>query len=221
MKKILLTLLLVFPVASANADFTSITINELLIDPTVSGAGFDTDGDGMFESEDEFIELFNSSGSSVDISGWQIYVGSGGAQVLRHTFTSGTLLGSGDFLTVVAEYSGNPPTGFLESDDGGNFLGNGGDNIVLFDPTTLLYSSYVYNGDPDLNGAGLPTGATLFGSVIDLGDDEDGLSIAANPDGSFGYGVANPTPGASNVPEPTAALVLTAISGLAVVRRRR
>ena len=221
MKKFLLALLLVFPVAVASADISLITINELLIDPTVGGGGFDTDGDGAFESEDEFVELFNSSSSSVDISGLQLWVGSGGVQVLRHTFGAGTVLGAGGFFTVVAEYTGNVPSGFVQSDDGSNFLGNGGDNIVLFDPTTSLFSSYVYNGDPDLNGAGLPTGATLFGSVIDLGNDVDGLSIAANPDGSFTYGVADPTPGVSNVPEPSTALVIAALSGLAVVRRRR
>ena len=222
MKKFFLTLLLIFPTFVANADDVSvITINELLIDPTVGSGGFDTDGDGAFESEDEFIELFNSSSSAVDISGWQLYVGSGGTQELRHTFGAGSTVASGGFFTVVAEYSGTPPSGFVQSDDGSNFLGNGGDNIALFDPSSSLFSSYVYNGDPDLGALGLPAGATLFGNVIDLGDDEDGFSIAANRDGSFNYGVAAPTPGASNVPEPNTALVIATLSGLAFIRRRR
>jgi len=206
--------------ATANAALVDVRINEILVDPTVGGGGFDTDGDGSFENADEFIEFYNAGAAPVDISSWQVYVGSGGSHVLRHTFSAGTSIASGGLLTLVASYTGTVPAGFVGSDENTNFLGNGGDNIALYDPTANQFSSYVYNGDPAIT-AGLPAGATLFGSVIDMGSDVDGLSIAALPDGSTSFSTGAPTPGQLNaVPEPSGLLCLLGVGGLVVSRRR-
>ena len=225
MKNTLLFALSCFLLAanSANADISFLAVNELLADPTGAVFNFDTDGDMTAETEDEFIELMNVSSSSLDISGWEIWVGSGGALSERHEFAAGTTLGVGELITAVNSWDpGTPPSGFVVMDaGGGGIFGNGGDNFVLYDPTANEYSSYVYNGDPDLAGSGLPVGATLVGSVIDMGGDVDGQSIQAIPDGGTTFTVGTPSPGALNaVPEPSAALI-GVLAGLGFLARRR
>ena len=221
----LVVLALSFATATTNADISDLAVNELLVDPNGT-FNFDTDGDGTAETTDEFIELINTSGSSLDISGWEIWVGSGGDLSERHEFASGTVLAAGGLIVGVNQWDpGTPPAGFVTLDaGGGGVFGNGGDNFVLYDPTANEYVSYVYNGDDDLIGSGLPMGAVQVGATIDLGSDTDGLSIQAIPDGSTTFSVAAPTPGQLNVtpvPEPTAFAVLGVMAcGLAVRRRK-
>lgn len=215
---------LLLAAASTKADISLLSVNELLADPNSgSGFNFDTDGDGTAETGDEFIELMNVSGSSLDISGWEIWVGSGGSLSERHEFAVGTTLGVGELITAVNSWDpGTPPAGFVQMDaGGGGIFGNGGDNFVLYDPTANEYCSYVYNGDPDLAGAGLPSGATLIGAVIDMGSDIDGQSIQAIPDGGTIYSIGAPSPGALNaVPEPSGALIVV-LAGMGLLSRRR
>ena len=221
----LVSVLLLVP-STANADLMGVVVNELLADPNSASNNFDTDGDGTAETSDEFIELLNTGGASVDISGWEIYVGSGGVLSVRHTFAAGTVLSPGELLVGVNEWDpGAVPAGFVELDaGGGGIFGNGGDNITLYDPNNNNYISYVYNGDPDLVGNGMPAGATRVGDVIDMGNDVDGLSISALPDGSTTWGVQGPTPGELNasIPEPGTAVLLAfcGIAGLLVRKRK-
>lgn len=68
-----------------------IVINEILVDP--NGANnFDADGNGTAAGTDEYVELYNSSGAAIDISGLQLWDAGVG-----HWFTipSGTILQSG------------------------------------------------------------------------------------------------------------------------------
>lgn len=43
-----------------------IVINEIIVDPN-GASNFDTDGNGIADDEDEYVELFNASASAVDI----------------------------------------------------------------------------------------------------------------------------------------------------------
>ena len=210
---------------TASADLMGIVFNELLADPT-GATSFDTDGDGTAEVTDEFIEIYNTSLSAVDISGWNIFVSSGGFLNLQHTFAPGTILDPGEILVAVNEWDpGALPAGFVELDGGGvDVFDDDGDNITLFDPVSFSYTSYIYNGGTDLAGAGMPVGSSLAGSIIDMGDDIDGMSISASPDGSTNWIVKEPTPGKLNfIPEPSsvAVLALIGVSGLVYRRRRR
>lgn len=225
MKYFLAAFLFVAFSGTVMADLVDLRVNELLADPTSTTNNFDTDGDGDAETTDEFIEFYNAnSTSSIDISAYELWVGSGGALSVRHTFATGTIIAPGGFLVAVNQWnSGNLPAGFVEMDaGGGGILGNGGDNFAIYDPTGMEYSSYVYNGDADLFGSGLPSGATQLGMTVDLGSDTDGLSMAALPDGSESFGIQGPTPGATNVavPEPSS-MTAVVFATLALLGYRR
>lgn len=111
---------------------TDLVINEFLADPAADPNG-DANGDGVRNgSDDEFIEIYNSGASPIDLEGYTL---SDGAS-LRHTFT-GTVLPAGGFITV---FGGGTPTGISGivqvANEGGTpalGLNNGGDTITLRD----------------------------------------------------------------------------------------
>ncbi len=154
-------------------DVQGIVINEILADPNSSGgANFDTDGDGTAETDDEFVELFNTSGDPVDISGWTITDAAGG----MFTFPGGTIIQPGEHVTVVADWDpGDPPAGFFT---GLPAMNNGGDVVVLSDGSNTATASY-----------GSGSGGDDFGSP------GDGVSMSRVPDGSMTIdNMATPTP---------------------------
>lgn len=174
------------------------------------GAEFDTDGDGTPTQEDEFVSINNTSGVSVDISGWQIWSDMTGAGApdgpqdgLYHTFPPGTVLAPGQTLYVVNEITGTPSPNMQEASEGGvesgaggvntNFLSEGDANpsspesVVLVDPATgdyivLNFSATEPSGVP---GTGGFPGTTLVGesnAVTDSGveDQNAGSSYQYN-----------------------------------------
>ncbi len=122
------------------------------------GAEFDTDGDGNTTQEDEFVSFTNTTGTAIDVSGWQVWSDSTGANEygsaqndgLYHTFPSGTVLQPGTTLYITTEYSGSVPNWLQEASEGGsettssnsNFLSEGAGNtgaseaIALVDPVS-------------------------------------------------------------------------------------
>jgi hypothetical protein len=111
---------------------TDLVINEFLADPAADPNG-DANGDGVRDgNDDEFIEIYNSGASSIDLEGYTLSDGVS----LRHTFT-GTVLPAGGFITV---FGGGTPTGIsgivqVANEGGSPALGlnNGGDTITLRD----------------------------------------------------------------------------------------
>ncbi|HKE83035.1 MAG TPA: lamin tail domain-containing protein [Vicinamibacterales bacterium] len=88
---------------------------------------------------DEFVELFNASASSVDISGWKISgSNSAGTTSVRATIAAGTTLGAGCFFLAVntgsSGYSGTTPGNLTYTtgitDDGGVALSRSDNTIV-------------------------------------------------------------------------------------------
>ncbi len=73
---------------------SGVTINEIGGTPN---AIQDLNGDGIGTNDDQFIELVNTSGVTVDISGWQLYE----RDVVKHTFAPGTTLAPGERITIV------------------------------------------------------------------------------------------------------------------------
>ena len=72
-RNILSSIFLIFTLyVCGQANLSGIVINEILVDPTAT-TGYDTDGNGTIKAEDEFIELYNTSGLAVDVSGWQFW----------------------------------------------------------------------------------------------------------------------------------------------------
>jgi hypothetical protein len=136
-------------------------INEIHADPDSSSEG-DANGDGTRHfSEDEFVEIVNTSGAPIDISGWTLADGFG----VRHTFPGGTVVP--DQCAIVV-FGGGSPTG----DFGGSSVqtastgqlgfNNGGDDIALNDGSIdVATASYGSEGganqsltlSPDVTGA--------------------------------------------------------------------
>jgi len=84
--------------------FVGFIINEVLYDPADGIAG-DANLDGTRDPlADEFIEFYNSSATSIDLSGYTI----SDASQVRHTFPSGTIVPSKGVIVV---FGGGNPTG--------------------------------------------------------------------------------------------------------------
>jgi hypothetical protein len=82
----------------AAATTGDLVINELLADATVDG---DPNADGSTDSvEDEFIEIANLVGVSVDLGGVTIVENDWSTYLPRHTFAEGTTLKAGEAVVV-------------------------------------------------------------------------------------------------------------------------
>lgn len=119
-----------FPFTVAGAE-TPVTLNEILADPPPDLAG-DANGDGVRGgSDDEFVELYNPSGSPVDLTGWTLEDGTG----LRHEFAAGLVLAPGALHVV---FGGGEPAGIPSSweiaSTGGLSLNNSGESVRLIGP---------------------------------------------------------------------------------------
>lgn len=166
-----------------------LVINEVLTNPIAGERGFDTDGDGTFEATDEFIELYNTSSETVDLSGLQFWNNANGG---FHFIPVGASLGPRSFLLVANDVAdGALPrvaTGSLAMTATGNMdLGDNGDNIVIYDPRTDEFLQSIYEADdvdePATEYATFSPTASRLGSVGDLGTTTAGTSRALSPDG--------------------------------------
>jgi hypothetical protein len=83
-----------------------VVINEVLFDPSGAGDG-DANSDGSADyRSDEFIELMNTGGSSIDIGSWTL---SNSREAVIFTFPTGTNLEAGEICVV---FGGVASTGF-------------------------------------------------------------------------------------------------------------
>ena len=157
--------------ALLSVPLNGIVVNEVFPDPD-SGQG------------DEFVELFNTTGAPINISGWSIQDEGAGTW---YTAPAGTIIPAGGFLNIP-----NPNAS-------AGILNNSGDAIYLVNAAGdyVIYSYNGFNADPT------DPSLTLNGSQIgnvNLGNDIDNFSIQSSPDGSMNF-VNNqaPTPGATNI----------------------
>ena len=183
------------PAVAAQDALGGVVINELGADPTGT-PGFDANDDGAIDSgDDEFVELYNVTGSPVDISGFELR-----EDFLVFTFPSGTSIPAGGYVTVVDNYP-SAPAGFFSA-DGSLGLSNGGDNVYLCNPSNgqyveLAYGSATVSGDTnDLSGSECTTRFRAGETAVGTGD---GQSIQRSPDGSATFEVGDATPGSANV----------------------
>ena len=183
-----------------------IAINEILVDP--NGANnFDTDGNGTAAANDEFIELYNTSSSAIDISGLELWDDGVG-----HWFTfppESELQPDARAVVVVGvQTGGSLPTGgpddlTFDNGRGSAVINNGGDNVVVYDPANDEFIQATFNGDaaddPPNDYAGFSATATRSGVTEDFGNDTDGLSLQRASDGSDSFTSDTPTPVKVNV----------------------
>ena len=185
-----------------------IVINEILVDP--NGANnFDTDGSGTAGHTDEYVELYNSSGAAIDISGLELWDAGVGEWF---TFPPGTVLAAGAHAMVMSGVqaggslptSANPDDLFFDAGRASPLINNVGDNVVLYDPANDEYIQARFNGDalddPPNDYAGFSATATRSGTGEDFGNDIDGYSIQRDGDGNDTFiNDQTPTPGDTNV----------------------
>lgn len=183
-----------------------IAINEVLVDP--NGANnFDTDGNGAARGGDEFLELINTSGSAIDISGLELW---DAGRDNWFTFPSGTVLEAGAVAVVVrnVQNGGSLPsvTGdnlAFDANVSSNVFNNGGDNLVVYDPANDEFIQATFNDDtlddPTTGPTytGFSSTATRVGSGENFGNDQDGFSIQRG--GASFTNNSTPTPGSQNV----------------------
>jgi len=136
------------PTANATTGVAPVfVINEILADPDATNG--DANGDGVVNTtDDEFVEIVNRSGYSVDISNWVIADGYSD----RHTVTDGTTIGDGVALVV---FGGGTPTnisGIVHTASTGALgLNNTSDDVTLKDASGGIIITYSYGAEADDN----------------------------------------------------------------------
>ncbi len=134
-----------------------LVLNEVLADPATDA---DPNGDGVFDPvQDEFLEIANKSGVTVDISGVRIFDAE--TESPRHTFPLGTMLRAGEAMiifgggSVSTLYQPNVRFEVATNDDVGLKLGlalnNEGDRpaLKLQDGTVICETAYGTQGSND------------------------------------------------------------------------
>jgi hypothetical protein len=139
----------------------ALVINEILADPgTFTG---DANGDLVVDpQDDEFIEIVNATGATLDLSGWRLE----DRFFLRHFFPEGTLLADG--CAVVVFGGGEPTGGFGGSivqiaSEGALRLNDDEERVTLLDPSLMPVAAYSFGleanndqsltRDPDITGS--------------------------------------------------------------------
>ncbi len=172
---------------------SGIAINEFLADPNGGSTNCDADGNSTADTTDEFVELYNLSGSTIDIGGFELW-DLGGDDWF--TFPAGTMVASGGFAVVIVGVQGGGALPAVASGSvafdagsGSGVLNNTGDNVVVYDPGADEYIQALYNGDgaddPPVDYTGFSGTATRVGAIEDFGADTDGASLTRAPDGDI------------------------------------
>ena len=119
----------------------SIVINEIFADPLNTSAG-DANGDGTGSLlQDEFIELYNTAETDIDLTGWKL----ADADQDRHTFPQGTIIPAKGSLIV---FGGGTPTsipGMVQTATTGSLsLDDDGDTVTLKDDSGTVIKTVTY-----------------------------------------------------------------------------
>ncbi|WP_159951510.1 lamin tail domain-containing protein [Polaribacter septentrionalilitoris] len=138
-----------------------LVINEVLADPDATTG--DANGDGTVStSDDEFVELYNSMGTPLDISGYKL---SDGASE-RHVFPKGTIIPANGTIIV---FGGGTPTGVAGlvqvASTGVLGLNNGGDTITIVNDSDALVVTETYGAAG--NNQSIARNPDFTGSFID------------------------------------------------------
>ena len=109
---------------------------------------FDGNGDGEAGdfSDEEYIEILNTTNDPIDIGNWSISDGFG----VRHIFETGTFVPANCGVLI---FGGGEPSGALGgmqafiASSGGLGLNNGGDSIVLADASGISQDQFTYGSE--------------------------------------------------------------------------
>jgi len=188
-----------------------ILINEILADPPPGILG-DANNDGTRSSnEDEFIEIFNSSTDSMNLSGWYLT----DLSMTRHIFDPDFIILPDEIIVV---FGGGTPNlvgiNWLTASSGGLSLNNGGDTITLFDSYGQMADQLVYGSEGGDNQS-----LTRFPE----GENSDFIKHLSHPNAegrpySAGYFVGQD--GGVSIPEPASLYYVSLIFGAVLLLKR-
>ena len=179
-----------------------IIISEILAD-NAGGSAIDTDNDGNTNKSDEFIELQNTTGSTISLDGYELWSETNG---LLYSFGPGDTIAPGDTATIVGNYSGTVPAGYYDGgvSEGTNWIPDGEgqkyDSIFLVDTATGDYIVLSYGRPPQTPTlpSGFP-GTTLIGAGESINSSApNGTAFSRDQNGDMQEGT--PTPGEPGVP---------------------
>ncbi len=166
------------PVEAAPND---VIINEIMYDP------------GSNNQEEEFLELYNTTGASIDLEGWCF--SDGITLVTAHAdprcFEAGTSIDANGYIIV----SPNPTvTNSTYSETAvasyaGSQLSNGGETITLIDDTTQIIDTVSYDDSPPW-----PTSPDGDGPSLELIEPSSDNNLAS----SWGASIGGATPNQEN-----------------------
>jgi Tol biopolymer transport system component len=146
--------------ATLNVSAPTVVVNEVLADPP-TGINGDANRDGTRDSsQDEFVELVNSTGGGINISEWTVRTHSttSSTETVRHTFAANTTLPAGQAMLVFGGGTFNPGDPLfgcaqvVKASSGGLSLTNGGLTILVRDGSGNLVTQLSYGGTTGLNG---------------------------------------------------------------------
>ncbi|ALJ05242.1 hypothetical protein APS56_08940 [Pseudalgibacter alginicilyticus] len=154
----------------------SLVLNEILADPESTSG--DANGDLIVDiTEDEFLEFFNNSGGTIDISGYKLhdftsFNNASGSKTPRHIFPLTSIL-DGQAIVVFGGGTPSEVSNFFgnaivqTASDSSLSLGNTGDAIIITDASDNVVFIFDYES-----------------SSLDLGNDQ---SITRSPDITGGF----------------------------------
>ena len=146
--------------AALNVTPPTLVVNEVLANPP-AGADGDANHDGVRDaSQDEFLELVNSTGAVINLSGWIVRTRptGGTTETTRHTFVSGTSVPAGEAMVVFGGGNFNaadPVFGcaqVVKASSGSLLLTDSGLTILIRDGSGNLVTQFSYGGSTGLNG---------------------------------------------------------------------
>ncbi|MBO6513403.1 MAG: lamin tail domain-containing protein [Phycisphaerales bacterium] len=203
----------------AGAANASVTINEVL--GSTSG------------SDAEFIELYNTTGADIDLTGWSIELWDSdfdtagfGQEDGGSTFMLSGVIGAGGHHTLGNALSQSTYGYVADQLIGANSIENGSYTMVLRDAGSAIVETFFVT-DSDLDVANIggtpitpdfafgPDGSFLPAGFYRIGDGSSNIGLL-----EFGQPSPSATPDAANIPAP-GALALLGLGGLATTRRRR
>ena len=150
----------------------SIVINEVYYDPPGNDTGF------------EWVELYNRSNNSVDISGWQLKLATGD----YYTFPEGTIIEAKSWVVVHNNSDGtNSDDEFYTGTEGFGNMSNSANSVVLFsgsEHTLENLVDFIEYGDGGQTWESLAVSKGIWteGDFIELCT--EGYSLNLNPDGN-------------------------------------
>ncbi|HSE25082.1 MAG TPA: lamin tail domain-containing protein [Pyrinomonadaceae bacterium] len=135
-----------------------LTINEFLADPPDGTTG-DANHDGIRDSsDDEFVEIVNTTSRDLDLTGFQLQSRSltGATDILRHRFAAGTVVSAGTAIVIFGAGSPNPSdpvfagAQIVKASSRGLSLTNSGGVITLRNSNGTIITSVTYGSAVDL-----------------------------------------------------------------------